>query len=235
MSHLRVDLHTHPLVHKYYMKPNLYRLCNDDCSRIHEMIHFAIDQGIEVLSLSDHDGIQASLYGREYVRERKLPIQIVIGSEVSAYEPGHGEVHIGAYGLSHNILVGLPVADTIRLIHEYGGIAILNHPMFCDEYVIHLTLPLVDGVEIYNHGTEVSHAISQRRMAREDYGATEEQVAHIPMPGVGYFKHPLLEEYPNLIRLRGSDNHGDYRILRDIFPFTPGTLDENWLRKNGLI
>lgn len=227
----RYDLHTHPLVHKYFMKfdsknRSNYELDEEDKNHIIEMIDFSIGKGVEVLCLSDHDAIQSSLFAREYVYKMGIPIEIVIGAEVTTYSMRYRDVHIGAYNIKENIPVGLTPQKAIDEIHKQGGIAVLNHPIYYSG-IVPMLLPMLDGVEIYNHCVMANYCVEKRKILMEDYGWTYEMVSNINAEGAGYFE----VNDDNIIKLHGSDNHRSYEAYSVHFPFTPDSMEDDVVRK----
>jgi len=92
----------------------------DDLDRILEQ---AVRVGLDAIAVTDHDEIDGAFEARRRVHERRLPLAVVPGTEVST-----GEGHVGALFVMKTLPRGLGVAETVRLIHEAGGIAVAHHP-----------------------------------------------------------------------------------------------------------
>lgn len=92
----------------------------DDLDRVLEM---AVARRLDALAITDHDEIEGALEARRRVHERRLPLSIIPGVEVSSRDG-----HIGALFVTQRIPKGLSAAETIGRIHEAGGLAIAHHP-----------------------------------------------------------------------------------------------------------
>jgi hypothetical protein len=79
---------------------------------------------VDVLAVTDHDGIAGALRAREFTREHPtLGVEVVVGEEVSTLNG-----HLLALYLEEAVSAGLPADRTIELIHAQGGLAIPAHP-----------------------------------------------------------------------------------------------------------
>jgi predicted metal-dependent phosphoesterase TrpH len=108
----------------------------------------AADRGLDALAITDHDTIEASLTAAE--RAPDLGLVGIPGLEVST-----ADGHLLALGVRELIPAGRPFAETVDLIHEAGGTAIVPHPFHesrsgAGTVVDRDTLASVDAVEVYN-------------------------------------------------------------------------------------
>jgi len=92
----------------------------DDLERVLDQ---ALATGLDAIAITDHDEIGGAFEARRLVHERRLPLAIVPGTEISSLEG-----HIGALFVMKTFPKGLPAAETVDLIHEAGGIAVAHHP-----------------------------------------------------------------------------------------------------------
>lgn len=79
--------------------------------------------GLDVIAITDHNEIGGAFEARRRVHERRLPFAVVPGCEVSSKDG-----HIGALFVMKTFPRDLPAGETVRLIHEAGGIAVAHHP-----------------------------------------------------------------------------------------------------------
>ena len=110
---------------------------------------------VNVLAVTDHDGIAGALRAREFAREHPtLGVDVVIGEEVSTLNG-----HLLALYLEEAVPPGLPADRTIELIHSQGGLAVPAHPFHPIRYrrwgrpslaTLIPDLPL-DGIEVVNN------------------------------------------------------------------------------------
>lgn len=85
--------------------------------------HIADHTDIAVLAITDHDCIVGAFEAHRMAPE--FGLDVVIGQEVSTTR-GHV---LGLY-LHEHVPAGLSIPQTVALIHEQGGLAVLAHP--CD-------------------------------------------------------------------------------------------------------
>jgi predicted metal-dependent phosphoesterase TrpH len=77
------------------------------------------ERGLAGVAITDHDSLQGSL-----AFTSQLPDLVIIpGAEIRSAE---GEI-IGLF-ISEEVPPGLPAPETMRLIHEQGGLVIIPHP-----------------------------------------------------------------------------------------------------------
>ena len=92
----------------------------DDLDRV---IERALSMGLDAIAVTDHDEIEGAFEARRRVHKRMLPLAVVPGTEVSSKDG-----HIGALFVMKTFPKGLKAEETVRLIHEAGGIAVAHHP-----------------------------------------------------------------------------------------------------------
>ena len=141
---MKSDLHMHPLGDTYSENIEIDDLTkvvlnNEDKRRIRAVVDWCCyDRKLDAIALTDHDMIQASLYAKEYVKQGRIPIEIITGAECTVCDtnpdipPGKDEVHLLCLGI--NALPAYSVRKTsvpkmIRAVHELGGFVIMSHPM----------------------------------------------------------------------------------------------------------
>lgn len=108
----RADLHIHTLA-------------SDGTSGIAEILDHAVRVAeLDVIAIADHERTDAAFAAREMAMARGLPIEVVIGEEVTT---------LGGHLLA--LFVEAPVRSlrsmrsTIAAIHDQGGLAIPAHPL----------------------------------------------------------------------------------------------------------
>jgi predicted metal-dependent phosphoesterase TrpH len=117
--------------------------------------HVARKTNLDVIAITDHDVLDASLWA--YEQRAQYPFEIVPGVEVTTREG-----HMLGLWVTKPIPKRMSIAETAAAIHEQGGMAILAHP---GEVLIagrnvwrHLRNPQVlidaelDALELYNAG-----------------------------------------------------------------------------------
>jgi len=94
-----------------------------DGDKLHKDIDQAIRMGLDAIAITDHDEIGGAFEARRIVHERRLPLAIIPGTEVTS-----SDGHIGALFVMKKFPKDLSAEETVRLIHEAGGIAVAHHP-----------------------------------------------------------------------------------------------------------
>jgi hypothetical protein len=104
---LRVDLHVHSI------------FSPDSLSRPEAIVRWGLLRGLGALAVTDHNTIAGALAVRQLA-----PFRVIVGSEIAT---ARGEV-IGLF-LQQEIAAGLSLQETIRQIHDQGGLAYVPHPL----------------------------------------------------------------------------------------------------------
>lgn len=147
----KIDCHTHPLSHSYYPGYCTRKeLTNSDKRNIETIIKQGIERKLDAIAITDHNICKSGIYGKEYVKENKLPIVVVPGCECSVFFD-NTEIHILALGITEefDLTKDDPISQVITSIHGASGIAILAHPHYYSDLYPKL-IKYVDGFEYYN-------------------------------------------------------------------------------------
>lgn len=126
-----------------------------DGDSVENVLHAAIEAGLDAIAITDHDEIEGALQARRLVHEQQLPLAVVPGIEISSKDG-----HIGALFVTRKIPAGLSASETVRRIHALGGIAVAHHPftpawlerIFSEKWgcrELLCTVPF-DAIECYN-------------------------------------------------------------------------------------
>ena len=94
-----------------------------DGDDLDKVLDRALERGLDAIAITDHDVIAGAMEARRRVHERRLPLAVVPGTEVSS-----AEGHIGGLFVMKKIPEDLSAAETVDLIHQAGGIAVAHHP-----------------------------------------------------------------------------------------------------------
>ncbi len=157
MTRLHVDLHTHSHYSRdSVMSPPVFV---DACVR----------KGITCVAVTDHNAIEGAFAVEKAARAKDAPLRVLVGEEVKTAE---GEI-IGVF-LKDLVPRGLSPEDTVRAIHEQGGVAIIPHPYdaFRRSVITSAALGrvagLVDAIEGYNCRNILGHHDAKaRRLASQ--------------------------------------------------------------------
>ena len=108
----RADLHIHTVA-------------SDGLADVVSIIDHVAGQGrLDVIAITDHERIDAALAGRAIARDRGLPLDVIVGEEVTTLGG-----HLLALFIERRIRPYRPLGRTIADVHEAGGMAIPAHPL----------------------------------------------------------------------------------------------------------
>ncbi len=111
--HGRADLHIHTLA-------------SDGVSSVEEILAFVMGRTeLDVIAIADHERVDAARAARAIARARDLPVEVVVGEEVSTRGG-----HLLALFIEEPIPPLRSLRESIALVHEQGGLAIPAHPLF---------------------------------------------------------------------------------------------------------
>jgi predicted metal-dependent phosphoesterase TrpH len=141
----RADLHMHTTV-------------SDGLATVKEVLQHVAKRGVlDVIAITDHDRIEASLWA--YENRHRYPFDIVPGVEVSS-----AGGHVLALWVTKPIPMNMSLKETIAAIHEQGGLAVLAHPFHVQMGFVMKNAPKylrkpqlllewgLDAVEVHNAG-----------------------------------------------------------------------------------
>jgi len=131
---LKIDLH----VHTCY---------STDCSTtLEEVISYSKKKGLNGVAITDHNTVEGAL---ELIGKKNTGLIIIPGIEVST-----DRGHILGINVTTPIASGLSLKETIKRIHEAGGIAVAAHPSVMFKAGVGLDKKIVayglDAVEVIN-------------------------------------------------------------------------------------
>jgi predicted metal-dependent phosphoesterase TrpH len=108
----RADLHIHTLA-------------SDGTSSLDEILDHAIRVArLDVIAITDHERIDAAVAARQMAIADGLPIEVVVGEEITTLGG-----HLLALYIEEPVRSLRSLRSTIAAIHEQGGLAIPAHPL----------------------------------------------------------------------------------------------------------
>jgi len=171
----RADLH----MHSHY---------SDGLGTVQDILTFVGQRGeLDVIAITDHDTIEGALRARELGLKQENSLEVIVGEEVSTREG-----HLLALFIEERIPSGLSIEQSIALVHEQGGIAVIAHPfnrvfrhstqLEVVERLKHAPLEAQpDGIETLNGsfaGIGSSHLAMTRNRRRYGWPETGSSDAH---------------------------------------------------------
>lgn len=129
---IRLDPHVHS------------RASHDGCETVDRILQHASEIGLDAISITDHDTIEASL--RAAALAPSYGIIGIPGVEISTRDG-----HLLGLGIETMPEPGRPFEDTVRAIRERGGVAIVPHPFQRIRHGVRKrSLTDCDAIEVYN-------------------------------------------------------------------------------------
>ncbi|HLA16484.1 MAG TPA: PHP-associated domain-containing protein [Candidatus Limnocylindrales bacterium] len=107
----RADLHIHTFA-------------SDGTSPVDDVLASAVATGLDVIAITDHERIDAAVAGRAMAIDLGLPIEVVVGEEVTTLGG-----HLLALFIEQRVAPFRSLRSTIAAIHDAGGLAIPAHPL----------------------------------------------------------------------------------------------------------
>ncbi len=104
--------------------PHCHTLASDGMVTAAQLVDGAIEAGLDLIAVTDHDTMSAVREAKE--RGEAAGLSVVAGQEVTTKWPA--QTHVMGWFLEKPIKRGMTLGDTVDAIHEQGGLAILPHP-----------------------------------------------------------------------------------------------------------
>ena len=98
---------------------------SDGINKPEHILKVAFQHGLNIIAITDHNTLDGALKVKELSLTKDTPeVAVIIGEEISSTAG-----HICGLFLSHVIPRDLEPDETVRHIHDQGGIAIVAHPL----------------------------------------------------------------------------------------------------------
>jgi predicted metal-dependent phosphoesterase TrpH len=165
---------------------HMHTTASDGLSSVQELLDYVARRGhLDVIAITDHDTLDASLWAYEH--RYHYPFEIIPGLEISSREG-----HVLALWVTHPVPMGLSLCETAAAVHEQGGFSILAHPFHFQlddvyrnfrrywrrpDYLIDAG---IDGLEIHNAGVVIPgcNVLARHFARRLDVAVTAGSDAH---------------------------------------------------------
>ena len=143
-------------------------LSHDGRDPVELLLEQAEAVGLDVLAVTDHDAIEASLEAAELAPEYGL-----IG--VPGLEVSTSVGHVLALGVREVVPAGLSFDETLQRIRSLEGIAVIPHPFQKSRSGVGVALPeatlaRADAIEVYNSRLLTGRGNRRAREFAETYG-----------------------------------------------------------------
>lgn len=104
---------------------HLHSLYSDGTASVAQILdHVEARTDLDVIAITDHERIDGALRALELHAAGDYSYDLVVGEEITTRNG-----HVIALYITERVAALRPLAETLRAIHEQGGIAIAAHPM----------------------------------------------------------------------------------------------------------
>jgi len=104
---------------------HMHTTYSDGCATIDELLEYVqMHTELDVIAITDHDQIEGALRARDLWAKGSYHFDFVVGEEVSTKEG-----HLLGLFIEKRIQPGQSMEQSIDLIHEQGGLAVIAHPL----------------------------------------------------------------------------------------------------------
>jgi predicted metal-dependent phosphoesterase TrpH len=104
---------------------HVHTVASDGTADVGSILDHVVAEGaLDVIAITDHERIDAAQAAQHIAQERGLPIEVVVGEEVTTLGG-----HLLALFIDRPIRPYRSLRDTILAVHEAGGLAVPAHPL----------------------------------------------------------------------------------------------------------
>src|SRR2546429_3276735 len=104
---------------------HIHSTYSDGIGTIEQILaHVQHQTDLDVIAITDHDAIEGSLRARDLWAQGEYRFEFVVGEEVSTREG-----HLLGLFIEEHVPPSLSMERSIDLIHEQGGLAVIEHPL----------------------------------------------------------------------------------------------------------
>ena len=147
--------------------PHVHTTCSDGRHSPADVVdHACRVPGLDLIAITDHDCLEGALEAAAYAESRGLPLRVIPGEEVSSRDG-----HVVGLFLDALVAPGMSAEDTVRAIHEQGGLAVAVHPCRSTGVGRLAETRLFDAVELLNGAPTPRSRAANRRAAQLRVGA----------------------------------------------------------------
>ena len=104
--------------------PHCHTTASDGMVSPAELVSAAVAAGLNLIAVTDHDTMRSVAEVKE--RGEAAGLTVIPGQEVTTAWPA--QTHMLAWFLDKPVRTGMSVVDTVKAIHDQGGLAIVPHP-----------------------------------------------------------------------------------------------------------
>ena len=104
--------------------PHCHTSASDGMVGPADLVEAALAAGLALIAVCDHDTMAAAAQVARLGAE--LGLEVVQGMEITTRWPA--QTHVLGWFLERPVTTGMTLRDTVRAIHDQGGLAVIPHP-----------------------------------------------------------------------------------------------------------
>ena len=191
---------------------HMHSTYSDGCGTIEEILeHVQLRTNLDVIAITDHDCIEGALHARELCAKKSYRFDFIVGEEITTREG-----HLLGLFIEKRIQPGLSMEQSIDLIHEQGGLAIIAHPLHhffrhsCQRRVmdrIHTAKDVwLDGIETWNasfcgiYSNSIAMEANRQRYRLPEVGNSDAHTLNAIGSGITWFEGKTAQDLRTSIK-----------------------------------
>jgi predicted metal-dependent phosphoesterase TrpH len=103
---------------------HVHSMASDGIDGVEAILDAAVARGLSIIAITDHERIDGAVAARKLALAESLPIEVIVGEEITTRNG-----HLVALFLRERIGPWASMRESVRRVHEQGGIAIVAHPL----------------------------------------------------------------------------------------------------------
>jgi predicted metal-dependent phosphoesterase TrpH len=194
--------------------------------------HVERETDLDVIAITDHDTIDGATEAAKLHQAGNYRFDLIIGEEVTSTAG-----HILALFLKRPIPKERSAEETVRLIHEQGGLAIAAHPMLIMRYIDPdmltangvgvdvLMQERFDGIEIINGGPTMgkenrrARVLNRSILFRAETGGSDAHILDAIGKGYTLFPGKTADDFRKAIEQKTTEAVSTRYHVRELFKY----------------
>jgi predicted metal-dependent phosphoesterase TrpH len=103
---------------------HVHSMASDGIDGVEAILDAAVARGLSIIAITDHERIDGAVAARKMALEKGLPIEVIVGEEITTRNG-----HLVGLFLRERIAPWASMRDSVRRVHEQGGVTIVAHPL----------------------------------------------------------------------------------------------------------
>jgi predicted metal-dependent phosphoesterase TrpH len=238
LTYMRCDLHVHSIGSGMNTTPGLRQLCKESYNDPAAVYELCKQLGMSVVTLTDHDSIEASDALRRYP-------DFFLSEEVTVRMPSGCEIHLGVYAISErdhleiqrrrNDFISLLMYLTERKLffsvnHVFSGLTGRRHPDDFRWFASYVPALEVRNGQMWSEANRSAEALAKKFNKVGIAGSDSHTLSGVARTYTEVSGVRTVEEFFTGLRLSRGTIHGEHgryaKITADVYRFVAALLNE---------